>query len=354
MLGVVDGQSTRPRAATRVQGVLAAALFSFACGDAGEDKSKTHDEATVVEERLPACEVGSTEACGSFITPMGEEIALGPYGAIMEPNVGEGFENRINPFDSDGGQTCLGFSQQFYGEDAMQSNLMVETPDLAFDLYTVYRPATWVEGERVPVVLWGNGTCAEPESYGALLRYVASHGFFVVAPNSRWVGTGNEILHGLDFAYVANRDPESPYFGRLDLDRVAAMGHSQGASGTQSAAKDKRVGLAILFNTGMSAIKPFLAISGEYDIKDEVPEAFPAAVESAPQGAYLYYREIPLTGSISGHLTLILQPERVVEPAAAFLKYMLREDEESGAWFVGRDCVLCDHEAEYEFGQHGL
>ncbi|HTU58558.1 MAG TPA: hypothetical protein VMF89_08990, partial [Polyangiales bacterium] len=71
------------------------------------------------------------------------------------------------------------------------------------------------------------------------------------------------------------------------------------------------------------------------------------------RGAYLYYRNVPPTGEVSGHLTVILQPERVVEPVTAFLHYMLDDDAESGAWFLGDECRLCSG-ADFEFGQQGL
>src|SRR6185503_7485976 len=106
---------------------------------------------------------------------------------------------------------------------------------LNFGLYSVYYPAIWPEG-KVPVLSWGNGTCAQPEGYGALLRYIASYGFFVVAPNCRQVGTGAALRKGLDFAAAANADSASPYFGHLDMTKVGVMGHSQGSSAANTAA----------------------------------------------------------------------------------------------------------------------
>jgi hypothetical protein len=333
--------------------VVAALSLAASCDAGGDEKKKQTIEDAPVEERLPSCEAGDVSACGTFVTIEGEELPLGPYGAVMEPNVGKGFENPINPFDADDGLTCLGFSQ-FFGEDAAQMDRLPPSLELAFDLYTVYRPARWLGREKIPVVLWGNGTCAEPEAYAALLRYIASQGFFVIAPNARWVGGGSELLHALDFATAENGDRDSPYYGRLDLDAVAAMGHSQGAAGANAAARDQRVKIAIIFNSGFNSSKPFLAVSGEYDIGDEGPAPFADAVASAPRGAYLYYRMVPISGDISGHLTLMLQPERVVEPITAFLKYMLLGDDMSAAFFLGEDCTLCGQDAQFEFGEHGL
>jgi hypothetical protein len=332
---------------------VTAALALSACGGGSDDTGKKTSEDPIEESSLPTCESGGREACGTFITPTGKELPLGSYGAIMEVNVGEGYENTVSPFDSDGGLTCIGFSAIF-GEDANQTSKLLDTMDLKFDLYTVYRPANWVDGEKYPIITWGNGTCAQPEGYGALLRYIASQGFFVIAANSRWVGGAAELLHALDFAFDANADPNSPYYKRLDTSKVAAMGHSQGSAGAANAAKDPRVNLAVLFNSGTSAEKPFLAISAETDINDRGPDPYKMGTDGAPRGAYLYYHMVPQTGNISGHLTLMLQPERVVEPTTAFLKYMLLDNQDSGEWFLGKNCKLCGHDAEYEFGEHGL
>ncbi len=353
MLGSVDGRRTPVRAGSRLKRALGVLLLVAGCSDGGGEKTSSSRDEAPAKERLPSCEAGEQAPCGTFITREGTELVLGDQGAVMEPNVGEGFENTINPFDSDDNATCRAFSETFLGADAPQFDRGLETGDLAFDLYTIYRPAEWAANKGAAIVLWGNGTCAQPESYGALLRYVASQGFFVIAPNSRWVGSGNELVRALDFAIAANKDPESPYYQRLDPRKVAVMGHSQGSSGAVAAAKDVRVSLAVLLNSGQSASKPFLAVSGEYDILDEGPAPFAAVVADMPRGAYLYYRNVPLTGEVSGHLTVMLQPERVAEPVTAFLRYMLLDDPQSGAWFLGDECRLCSG-AEFEFGQRGL
>ena len=112
----------------------------------------------------------------------------------MDVNAGAGFENK----DPNDNPTCPSFVAIF-GESAALSKQLLDaersraprrrrTPDPAWTLlYSTYRPATWPEG-KIPVLSWGNGTCAQPEGYGALLRYIASQGFFIVAANNREVG----------------------------------------------------------------------------------------------------------------------------------------------------------------------
>jgi hypothetical protein len=301
---------------------------------------------------LGVCEPGSSAPCGTVITPAGVEIKLGPYGVVVDRNAGQGFENAVAIGDSLPG-VCDVFAATF-AEEAEETARLLDVTGLDFALYTVYRPANWPAGQKVPIVTWGNGTCAQPEGYGSLLRYVASHGFFVVAANSRWVGGAAEMLQGVDFAFAANGNASSPYYQKLDTSKVAAMGHSQGGLGTANSAADARVKSVILFNGGTSASKPFLAISGDLDISGQDAASFASAVTSASKAAWLFYHMVPATGTFSGHLTLMKEPQRVIEPTVHWLKYMLNGDSASRAWFVGPGCNLCNSPAQYEYGQVGL
>jgi pimeloyl-ACP methyl ester carboxylesterase len=241
-----------------------------------------------------------------------------------------------------------------FAQDPEASAELNDLKGLDLKLYTVYRPASWGEGERYPLVTWGNGTCAQPEGYAALLRYVASQGFVVVAPNSRYVGSGDAQKRGIDFMLKANADSASPYFGKIDETKVAAMGHSQGSMGTVAAAGDARIKTVILFNGGTTAKKPFFGFSGERDIGNPTAASYRSGVNAAAKAAFIFFHMVPGTGNSDGHLTLMLQPERVVEPTAHWLKMMLNDDADSKLWFVGDSCKLCGHATEYDFGQKGL
>jgi len=301
-----------------------------------------------------SCKSGDVGPCASFIPSNGMEVELGPYGAVMEPNVGKGFAYTVASGDSDDNAYCRSFSSAF-GEDPSASDMLLDTGSLDFTLYTVYRPAQFKDGEKLPIITWGNGTCAQPEGYATLLRYVASHGFLIVAPNSRFVGSGAEMRKGLDFIFAANEDPMSPYYQRLDTTKVGAMGHSQGGQGTVATVSDARVKAVIIWNMGTSTTKPFLAVSGDTDVTGATPSGMGSAVNRATvKAAFLYYHMVPATGSASGHLTLMTQPERVVEPATAWWKYILNDDAESKAYFAGTSCKLCMRDDEFEFGQKGI
>lgn len=321
----------------------ASAGASGAAGAAGSGMS-----ATAMFKR--ACMDFDPGPCASYI-PGGEfgvpEMELGPYGASLDFNVGEKFAYPIAAGDDDNDATCSALSNG-------QTGRVQQSVD--YTLYSVYRPGLYKEGEKYPLIVWGDGTCAWPEAYGPLLRYVASHGFIVVAPNSRWVGDGSQMKKGLDFMFAATDDMASPYYQKVDTTKVGAMGHSQGGSGTIAAASDTRVKAVIIWNGGTSASKPFLAVTGDGDILNATPASMRRDMQAAavPQGAFLFYHMIAMKGSSPGHLTLVTEPERVVEPALAWWQYMLNGDAEAAKFFVGDDCKLCNREAEFEFGQKGL
>jgi hypothetical protein len=106
----------------------------------------------------------------------------------------------------------------------------------------------------------------------------------------------------------------------------------------------------------LSAVKPFLTVSGERDITGFTPQSMASGVNAAAQpGAWLFYHKILETGgSVTGHLTLMEQPERVVEPTIAWWKYQLNGDAEAKKMFVGADCGLCNSKEDFEYGAHNL
>jgi hypothetical protein len=299
--------------------------------------------------------------CGDMSGPLGVNVQFGPLGAQMDVNVGKGFEN-TDPLDEG---KCPGFVASFNEDPAASAQLLDVGPQpcattdpntgncLNFTLYSVYRPANWPAG-KIPVLTWGNGTCAQPEGYGTLLRYIASYGFFIVAANSREVGSGTEQLHALDFAAAANEDPSSPYYGHLDLTRVGAMGHSQGSASTGAAASDPRIQDVILFNGGESAVKPFFAMSGDLDLFGYTKDSMAAAVAAAPKGAYAFYHNPTGNGALKGHLVLMLTPERVVEQATAFWQMVFQGDADARNKFVGTGCGFCNSATDYDFGENGF
>ncbi len=105
--------------------------------------------------------------------------------------------------------------------------------------FEVFRPASYRALRfESPIVAFGDGTDAAPPStyYSALFDQWASWGLTVVAPDLADTGRGREILAGAEELVRLDHTPTSPYAGHLDSGEVAAVGHSQGATGAVRAA----------------------------------------------------------------------------------------------------------------------
>lgn len=103
--------------------------------------------------------------------------------------------------------------------------------------YRLYYPSNYAAlGFDSPIVTWGNGTNATPEQYSRLLTHLASRGFTVIASTLTNTGSGNQIAAGARYLVAQNGTAGSPFQGNLDIQHVAAVGHSQGAGGATRAA----------------------------------------------------------------------------------------------------------------------
>jgi len=293
-------------------------------------------------------------ADGSTYGPL--TIQGGPYGAAVDWNAGEGteFATEVNIAEA----TCA-IVQATFGEPVSVMEMLQADRGMDYSAYTIYRPACFKKGEKYPVITWANGTCGWSVGYGALLASVASHGFVVFQSNSSWTGTpptDTVQTRALDFAEALNEDPNSVYYQKLDMDKIGAMGHSQGASATGNASSDPRIKALIFWNAGDSNNKPYLNVSGDNDIMGQTPAGMTSAVNSSTQpGAWLYFHQILNTrGMVTGHLTLMEQPDRVWELCVNWWNYILKGDAEAKKMFVGDSCGLCNRADEFEYGHNSL
>jgi len=109
--------------------------------------------------------------------------------------------------------------------------------------------------DACPVVVWGNGSDAQPENYGDLVAHLASWGFAVVGNYCRNAGTGKEIADTVGYALRENDRPTSPFYGKLRTDRIGAVGHSQGATGVLNANKYLEKPLQTVATIALPALK---------------------------------------------------------------------------------------------------
>lgn len=285
-------------------------------------------------------------------------LKFGPYAAKTEWNEGAGteFVNPVNVAEP----VCVPTGIETFMEPASVNAEIENLRGVDYSLYTIFRPACFKPGEKYPVITWANGTCGEISGYAALLSAVASHGFIIIASNSTWTATAptdTVQLRALDYAKALNEDTKSIFHGRLDLEKVGAMGHSQGAKATSNADSDPRIKSLIFWNSGNSNKKPFLNVSGDRDVGGtSTPASLKAGSDAAQMpGAWVYYHKVLETGgSSTGHLVLMEQPDRVVDMTVAWWKWQLNGDTESKKMFVGDDCGLCNKKDDFEYGHNTM
>lgn len=96
--------------------------------------------------------------------------------------------------------------------------------------------------KKYPVVVWANGTGCATDTYDRLLQKIAEGGYVVVADSSVMTADGKAQIDSIDFVTGKNGDKNSAFYGKVDLSKIGAAGHSQGGrSSVNAAQKDRRI-----------------------------------------------------------------------------------------------------------------
>jgi hypothetical protein len=215
--------------------------------------------------------------------------------------------------------------------------------------HTIYRPQA-LPAERLPVFVWGNGGCAA-NGTGQInfLREIASHGFLVIAsgaPNGSGSTTSAMLTQSIDWAVAENSRPASKYYGKVDVNRIAAGGWSCGGLEAYAVSADPRVTTTTIFSSGLlndaddyqlrRLTKPIAYfIGGPSDIAypnaiddwGKLPAGLPAFMGNLNVGHGGTYDQV--NGGEFGRVAVL------------YLKWRLKGDTTAGANFVGADCGLC-------------
>ncbi|MFO7869215.1 MAG: hypothetical protein R6U95_07950 [Bacteroidales bacterium] len=131
--------------------------------------------------------------------------------------------------------------------------------------FAVYRPqnlenAVQIES-KLPVILFANGACVNSSlEYERLLTEVASHGYIIIAIGALEMQSGDRsavevdaslLLDALDWITHQAGDNTSEYYNRVDIDKIAAAGHSCGGAQVISLADNPAFKSYIILNSGM-------------------------------------------------------------------------------------------------------
>ncbi|MDD9934815.1 MAG: hypothetical protein OXT09_14495 [Myxococcales bacterium] len=110
--------------------------------------------------------------------------------------------------------------------------------------WVFYPEELGADGMTHPVFVWGPGAGTGPSNYRDHLNRLASHGFVVISQPSS--GSGGPETAELDWLLGENDNSSSPFYQKLDPNRVGMGGHSLGSLTTMAMADDPRLSLYVL------------------------------------------------------------------------------------------------------------
>jgi dienelactone hydrolase len=247
--------------------------------------------------------------------------------------------------------------------------LMLEDPSL--EAHTIFAPqdlAPFGKKNPLPVLVWGNGACTNsPWEHYKFLNEIASHGFLVIAtgyipmeekPFRGLMSTSAQQIESIDWAIAQNADKDSPYYGRIDVDHIAAAGMSCGGLQTLDNATDPRLKTIMICNSGLF-INPGTAVPNmPMPAKDRLQEITVPVIYilGGPEdiayenGMDDFHRLVKVPAFAAnypvGHGGTYRQDHggEFTVPALAWLQWQLKGDQEAAKLFQGADCGLANRE----------
>lgn len=246
--------------------------------------------------------------------------------------------------------------------------------------HVIYRPTdlTPFGGGKLPVVIWGNGACADDgTAHRFHLAQIASYGYLVVAAGHWRSGPGategpfvqdmpadgtlpppatsaEDLLEGLDWAIAQDSDAASRFYGRVATDSVAVAGHSCGGLQAITVAADPRIDTALIHNSGIynDENSPIRGLRASKDMLDNFHQPViyilggPTDI-AFPNGSDDYARLTRVPAMLAnlpvGHGGTFGEPMggAVAHVAVDWLEWQLRGDPVAARTFVGENCRLC-------------
>ncbi len=107
----------------------------------------------------------------------------------------------------------------------------------------VYYPAALEsDNKKYPVLAWANGTGCTPNLYTDLLQQIAEGGYIVIANYETMAADGTAQINSIDLMLSENNNSGSVFYGKINTNKIGAIGHSQGGrSSVNAAVKDSRI-----------------------------------------------------------------------------------------------------------------
>lgn len=154
----------------------------------------------------------------------------------------------------------------------------IATEDASLPGMTLFRPADlspFAKDHRLPVLLWGNGACANTTfEHKNFLNELASQGYLILAiglldqienrtERSKLPTHSSQLIKALDWLEKQAQLEGSLYAGKVDLSKVAGMGMSCGGLQAIEICGDPRIRTTVVCNSGiLPTPSPFKGMPG--------------------------------------------------------------------------------------------
>ncbi len=265
-----------------------------------------------------------------------------------------------------------------FGTGAYQAIMEV---DPSLPTHTVYRPAKLAAlgSKNLPIIAWGNGACVNVGNhFRQFLTEIASHGYLVIAigpigpkemeaapqppvpgappappPSGPPATEASQLIDAINWALKENGRKGSPYFGKLDIKNLGAMGQSCGGVQAIKASADPRITMTISWNSGLLPTpNPGMEnVSKEALAKLHAPIAYfngdPSDIaHKNGKDDFERVNNLPVLFAWRqgvGHSGTYRKANggEFGKVAVAYLNWRMKGDKNAAKMFVGKDCGLC-------------
>ncbi|MEN7535591.1 hypothetical protein [Aurantiacibacter flavus] len=253
----------------------------------------------------------------------------------------------------------------------------IGVPSLPNHVVYLPRDLSVVQPNELPVYVYGNGGCsADGLSSRNHLLEIASHGYIVIAPGvipgpNKDVPTPRELESGLlsadtpssalgeaiDWVFQQNSMDGSPLHGLVATDEIAVSGWSCGGLQALINAKDPRVSTTIVMFSGIfnNEVSPIAGMEASKSMLDELhgPVLYVLGGPedgAQPNGLDDFHRIDDLPAALVdipvGHGGTFHETDGGVgaEVVVKWLDWVLKDDADAGAHYLGDDCGYCEDE----------
>ena len=244
----------------------------------------------------------------------------------------------------------------------------IATEDPGLPGITLFRPRdlTPFGGEqKLPVLLWGNGACANTaQEHKNFLSEIASHGYVVLAigllaqidargDSVRQATHSIQLLNALDWILVQDQADAGAWRGKIARAKVAAMGMSCGGLQAIEISGDPRIATTVVCNSGVlptPSPRPGMPALSKDDLKKfHAPVLYilggPSDIAYAngmDDFARVSHVPIVMTNLDVGHGGTYQQPRggEFTRVALAWLDWQLKGEAQASRMFLGEDSEL--------------